>query len=132
LFHSTKSPIFIFCKIFLLLAWYLLFLKEETPTLAEFLKLMAECIGITPQFKVVDDDDDEDVDEYYPSVECGPIDISKALQQLKWKPIPLKDALQPTCNFFEDAWHQFPELLPLDDFSEDMISLLKERYKRTV
>lgn len=38
-----------------------------------------------------------------PSVERGPIDISKAVQHLDWKPTDIQDAIKDTFTFYNDA-----------------------------
>jgi len=40
---------------------------------------------------------------FYPSVDCGMIDISKAKQEIEWKPTSLEQAVRETYEFFQDA-----------------------------
>lgn len=40
---------------------------------------------------------------YYPSVDCGMINIDKAKKQFGWKPTKLRDAVKDTYEFFKDA-----------------------------
>lgn len=90
----------------------------ETPTLKEYLELVGEILQVKPKFVFASDfpsSDSEDSSSssssdlsisYFPSVDFGPIDISKVLDTLPWKPTSLKNALIPTCLFFEEAWYK--------------------------
>jgi hypothetical protein len=115
------------------------FNQSETPTLQEFIELIGAQLQIKPkfyQFEFSDNDDDDgsgsepELDEYYPSVEFGPIDISKALQSLSWKPTPLKRAVDDTCQFFQDAWTQYVSERRecTEDFSRQMMEMLHKIY----
>ena len=44
----------------------------------------------------------DDTCDYYPSVTCGPLDISRAMaiQQVPWRPTPLAECLAKTTDFF--------------------------------
>lgn len=43
---------------------------------------------------------------FYPSVDCGPINNSKAKQVLGFTPRPIEEAIQETVDFFLNA-HKF-------------------------
>lgn len=114
---------------------------QETPTLQQFLEEMARQLHTTVHFIEVNQPEDSDssdsdsentsqdsINEYYPSVSFGPVDISKALRHLQWKPTTMKEALAVTCQFFENATKEFPDLVPIDDFSEGMIATINQMY----
>jgi hypothetical protein len=106
------------------------------------LECISKVLGIRPTFKEANqelqDDDDSSTSssssslsmEFLPSVDFGPVDITKALTTLSWKPTPMMDAVRDTTNFCERAWFDFPEERPLDDFTEDMILYLNTIYDR--
>lgn len=49
------------------------------------------------------DDDHSDVSaDFYPSVDCGPISIRSAIQNLGWCPTPLVEVLSESTRFFVD------------------------------
>jgi len=45
--------------------------------------------------------------EWFPSVECGPLDISKALRLLAWNPTPMAEWISLAC-----AWYALPSNRP--------------------
>jgi len=113
---------------------------SETPTLREYLDLTAAALGCAAHFAQVpvspetcsgseSDSSSANLLEYFPSVDFGPIDTSKALAQLDWRPTPLAAALQATCVFFEDAWHRFPDqrARAIDDLPDDVRDELCKR-----
>ena len=40
---------------------------------------------------------------YYPSVDCGMINIDKATSDIAWEPTKLRDAVEDTYEFFKEA-----------------------------
>ena len=40
---------------------------------------------------------------FYPSVECGALDINKAKIKLQWDPTPFTEAIKETNKFFMEA-----------------------------
>lgn len=71
------------------------------------------------------------VSKYLPSVSCGPVDNSRAKKSFNWRPTPLRDALQITCDFFDNAWYTYPRETSqvLCGFMEEQRLLLQEAYK---
>lgn len=108
---------------------------EETPTLKEYLEMVANCIHVSPQFRDVDEEIDsmgstDSYEQFLPSVSFGPIDNSKAKRVLGFKPTPMKEAIKITCDWFEDAWNLYYEEVPLDSFENgEMRKLIKKAYK---
>ena len=47
---------------------------------------------------------------YYPSVDCGCLNISKAKEILQWTPTPIEEALRDTTEFFSRADKYLKEL----------------------
>lgn len=45
---------------------------------------------------------DNHADEWFPSVECGFLDISKAKQLLEWTPTPTRTWMEDTCAWYTD------------------------------
>ena len=84
---------------------------EEQMNLKEFVKLTNELLldqleikskrNITKytESKGDSDDNSKDCEGFYPSVDCGPISISKATRELKFKPTPLVDAIKESIKF---------------------------------
>eukprot|EP01114_Cavostelium_apophysatum_P017919 TRINITY_DN5422_c0_g1_i1.p1 TRINITY_DN5422_c0_g1~~TRINITY_DN5422_c0_g1_i1.p1 ORF type:complete len:362 (+),score=52.19 TRINITY_DN5422_c0_g1_i1:200-1285(+) len=109
--------------------------QVETPTLLEYLQTAAEILAITPKFNFETSDNNSDsdsssesLDEYLPSVNFGPIDISLALSSLPWKPTPFRAALEKTCAFFEDAYFRYHEKIPIEDWPEEKQRSVAEAY----
>jgi nucleoside-diphosphate-sugar epimerase len=76
---------------------------EEKISLKAFIEKIAGMIGVD---KVNFIDEKKLVKAgkfFYPSVECGPLNISKAKTQLGFVPSKLDDALRETCEFFDKA-----------------------------
>ncbi len=79
--------------------------------------------------------------EWLPSVDFGPIDITKATHipfpssnsssNSNWEPTPLERGLQITCKFFEDAWNRYPSLHPTDEFPIELKQRLGLIYNRS-
>jgi len=46
---------------------------------------------------------------FYPSVECGPLNINKAKRKLNWSPSPLESAIAKTNSFFIKAKEKYTE-----------------------
>ena len=74
---------------------------DHIVTLGEFLEMMAETLGI----KKVSYDRTRNANiHWYPSVNRGPMNITKILTRLPtWKPSSFKEALRISCQFFKHA-----------------------------
>eukprot|EP00295_Goniomonas_pacifica_P036556 CAMPEP_0175958780 /NCGR_PEP_ID=MMETSP0108-20121206/34432_1 /TAXON_ID=195067 ORGANISM="Goniomonas pacifica, Strain CCMP1869" /NCGR_SAMPLE_ID=MMETSP0108 /ASSEMBLY_ACC=CAM_ASM_000204 /LENGTH=268 /DNA_ID=CAMNT_0017286161 /DNA_START=115 /DNA_END=918 /DNA_ORIENTATION=- len=68
----------------------------ETPTYQEFVGLIASNLATSPSFSASKDAD-------MISVDCGPVDISKACRHLGFTPTPLAVAVRETVEWYEDA-----------------------------
>jgi hypothetical protein len=44
----------------------------------------------------------------YPTVNSGPMDISKAKEVLGFSPTPIEEAVRQTVHFYEEAFYAFP------------------------
>ncbi len=66
--------------------------------------------------------------EFLPSVDFGPIDISKALATLQWKPTPMREALKATCDFCDRAWFEYPDERPTGDFASYVTEKIEDVY----
>lgn len=73
---------------------------RETVTLEELLRIMAKHLGIA---EVEFDRSNEGGLRYYPSVKRGPVDISMALNYLRWNPHKLDTGIKKTVQFYEYA-----------------------------
>lgn len=71
---------------------------RETVTLEELLRIMAKHLGIS---EVKFDRSNEYGVRYFPSVNRGPVDISMALEYLKWNPHKLETGIKKTVQFYE-------------------------------
>ncbi|XP_057293697.1 dTDP-D-glucose 4,6-dehydratase-like [Hydractinia symbiolongicarpus] len=104
---------------------------KEDVTLRSLFTEIGACLNITN----MEFDYDENTAWFrYPSVEKGPIDITKAELIFDWKPTKFIDAAQQTCAFFENAMVEpayakerevmlaefIEEALP-DDFTDDQL-----------
>ncbi|CAD5122269.1 DgyrCDS10712 [Dimorphilus gyrociliatus] len=78
---------------------------EETPTLTEFLKEIEANLGVRKaNYKVV-----EEGIYAYPDVRRGPVDISRAKEELQFKPTSLKEVVRRTIKYYEDAMSKLPK-----------------------
>eukprot|EP01100_Stratorugosa_tubuloviscum_P011420 TRINITY_DN5090_c2_g1_i1.p1 TRINITY_DN5090_c2_g1~~TRINITY_DN5090_c2_g1_i1.p1 ORF type:complete len:396 (-),score=151.64 TRINITY_DN5090_c2_g1_i1:60-1247(-) len=122
----------------------------EQPNLKQFLDLMSHYLKIDTRYynrfenqiknsnvnnndsnnsDTESDDDDDDATEYYPSVSCGPIDITKAINELQgWKPTPLANAIEITCKFFDDAWFNFENDRPVKRYSKQARQIIHNHF----
>ena len=74
---------------------------EETFTLRYILDGMAEELQVKDKVEVVDE---EQGNFYlYPSVKRGPVDVSKAYENLSWRPTDWDEAFAETVQFYNDA-----------------------------
>lgn len=126
--------------------------QSETPTLRAYLQAIADILKLgnlsyyeKPESSSEEEEDEEESDEsdesddseaaddtdceWLPSVDFGPVSITKATNSLRWKPTPLADALRETCYWFEDAWTTYPSMRPIQDFSREMKKALKRVYR---
>jgi len=101
----------------------------ETPTLEEYLNLIGEQLKVKINFTA--DISDEDREEFYPSVDFGTLDITRALTELNWKPKTLTEALTKTSNFYVTAWHKYPGNKPKLHFPKSVLKVLNERLSIT-
>eukprot|EP01124_Arcella_intermedia_P019727 TRINITY_DN2704_c0_g1_i1.p1 TRINITY_DN2704_c0_g1~~TRINITY_DN2704_c0_g1_i1.p1 ORF type:complete len:415 (-),score=75.39 TRINITY_DN2704_c0_g1_i1:38-1282(-) len=98
--------------------------QEETPTLEQYLRTVASCIGVRPQFLL----SDKVLYRWLPSVKCGPVSIEKAKRMLKWRPTPMGRALEETCAWHEAAWGMFPKKRPVAHLPVSAIVRLEGSY----
>jgi nucleoside-diphosphate-sugar epimerase len=68
---------------------------SEMVTLLEFLVLMKEFCSSQKKIQVVDQN--SYCTKFLPSVDCGPINISKAIKEINFKPTPLVSSKQHNC-----------------------------------
>jgi len=107
---------------------------KETPTLKEFIDEIGKSIGISniKYFSQEESSSDSccqgELEEYYPSVDFGPLDTTKAIKILDFKSTPFTQSLKETSKFFKDAWNKYPEDRPIDDFSEEMVDSLEDLF----
>lgn len=81
------------------LAWH------QTVTLQQLLTQIGVCLNITePKFI-------EGLLHFYPSVSRGAVDVTKAMDRLKWKPTPMTRAVCDLCAFYDQAASDFPHEL---------------------
>lgn len=81
------------------LAW------RQTVTLRQLLTQIGVCLNMTePKFT-------EGQLHFYPSVSRGAIDVTKAVDKLKWKPTPMARAICDLCAFYDQAASDFPHEL---------------------
>ena len=76
---------------------------QETPTLDQLICDIHRVVngGTSGSESVSYHSDSEDVRQIYPSVERGPIDISKATALLGWDPTPWEEVVRETVQFYE-------------------------------
>ncbi|EDO45925.1 predicted protein [Nematostella vectensis] len=73
---------------------------KEMVTLEEFIKLLGEHVGVPDvQFDKVE----ERGATYFPSVQRGPLNITKAEKMLPWKPTALSRVIKKTAEFYSYA-----------------------------
>lgn len=71
---------------------------DETISLKDLFTTMARFLG-NESINIVDGE----LGIGFPSVTRGPVDILKAINLLDWKPTPIKQALQDTIQFYNEA-----------------------------
>ncbi|KAK2156835.1 hypothetical protein LSH36_204g08008 [Paralvinella palmiformis] len=95
---------------------------QETPTLQGLLlKISSRIQGIDTCCKIIFTSNTE-VPHIYPSVENGPIDITKSKSLLNWDPTPLDEAVDRTVIFYENLQNQSG----YEDSKHDMFETLCE------
>jgi hypothetical protein len=97
----------------------------ETPTLFEFLQCMEKQMAITAHFNL-EEQDSLSIEEFYPSVDFGSINITKAITELDWRPTAMDIAMRLTCEFYKSAWHLYPQNRPTDYFSDEIVKFLEK------
>ncbi|EAR95790.2 NAD-dependent epimerase/dehydratase (macronuclear) [Tetrahymena thermophila SB210] len=78
---------------------------EEVITLKQMIEQIAKIMDI----KLVNIKNTDNASKFYPSVDCGPIDITLAKQMLGWNPTPLEEVLEKTVTFFKQAKGKYRE-----------------------
>ena len=94
------------------LAW------PQTVTLQQILTQIAECINVTGVNFA------NGQLHFYPSVTRGVIDVDKAVDMLKWRPTPMREAICQLCAFYDQAATDFPNELAkvIEDLSHHFAS----------
>jgi len=92
------------------------FAQDENPSLKEYLLEMAKILHIPLEFEVSDEKLLENL-RHLPSVDFGPISTEKAKKTFNWKPTPMKEALEVTCLWHEEAWFKYPNRRPISQFN---------------
>lgn len=93
-----------------------------TVTLKALLELMAATLRVGPlKFDVIPTTSDTKADAFFPSVERGPVDVSRAVQSLGWDPDPLAVAMLPVCQFYVTMLlDKHPDAMdPVEEFLKD-------------
>ena len=75
---------------------------KETPTYDRFLLYIDEVLDVNNEHVIGEDDDEIHL---YPSVDCGPINVDKAVELLGWSTTTFEEAVQETVMFNEMAMH---------------------------
>ncbi len=73
----------------------------EDVNLEEFLRVVQTALGLQEVKVDVTWDDRTEVPQIFPSVERGPVDISKATSKLQWSPTSLKHVVRYTVDFYK-------------------------------
>jgi len=94
---------------------------HEAITLHDLLKEIASVLKVKLETRL-----EEDAHTFYPSVTCGPLDCSKAITTLDWKPTPLKKVIAETTQFFTGE----TKLKYVDEYEEAIENLPKRLRKR--
>ena len=76
---------------------------SENLTLPEFLQKIKISLGLQNCKVNISSDDGDEVPQIYPSVERGPIDITKAKSTLNWLPTPMDSAIHETTEFYKEV-----------------------------
>lgn len=92
--------------------------SQETVSLQQYLDLIGTVVDRAPVIKMVPKGSNN-TDDFFPSVECGPIDVSKAMRMLPWKPRPLKQWLSATCRWYVEHLADMKTDLDASDSSSD-------------
>ena len=93
------------------------------------METIAKYLGIEKPHIQIQDRKAEWFPEFLPSVDFGPINITKALNELNWKPSSFETMMEITTKFFEEAWHKYPNLRPISDFSKSMQRDIMKAYE---
>ena len=76
---------------------------SQTLTLPEFLQKIKISLGLQNYKLNISTEDGDQVPQIYPSVERGPIDITKAKSTLNWLPTPIDSATLETVKFYKEV-----------------------------
>lgn len=94
----------------------------DTITLRALLGLMASTLRAGPlKYNVIPTTSETKADALFPSVERGPVDVSRAVRSLGWDPEPLKAAMLPVCQFYvKMLLEKHPDTMdPVKEFLKD-------------
>jgi len=97
--------------------------NPETLTLTQFLADMQDALGMDKDTGVVihPHRDEKQHQYFYPSVRKGPVDVTKAINLLDWKPTPWLTALANSVEFYEKAMREDK----YQDQRDEIIQILK-------
>ena len=76
---------------------------SENLTLPEFLQKIKISLGLQNDKLDILTEDGDQVPQIYPSVDRGPIDITKAKSTLNWLPTPIDSAAHKTVEFYKEV-----------------------------
>ncbi|XP_064641197.1 uncharacterized protein LOC135496024 [Lineus longissimus] len=110
--------------------------RETNLTLELLLREMADALGLIDPIYSFVDAEDTDARALYPSVQKGPLDVSKIKRVLGFEPTPLKEAIQETVAFYIEAIESgkySDQLLKMEDlFTKFKLLAGPSRYKQLI
>ncbi len=103
---------------------------SENKDLREFLQVAQ--MYVSPMSKSLDilSEDSDEVPQIYPSVDKGPIDISKATAKLGWSPTPLDGVIKSTVEYFRSVVSQQLFLKERKEVYRDLKESLEDMFDK--
>ena len=103
---------------------------SENIHLVEVIRTIEKSLGLQQSKPYVTFDEGEQVPQIYPSVDRGPVDITKAIDRLHWSPTPLDKAITDTVEFYKGVVKQKLFLGERKDVYKDLKESLEDMFEK--
>ena len=103
---------------------------SENKSLTEVIRIMEKSLGLQQSKLCISSDEGDEVPQIYPSVDRGPVDITKAIERLNWSPTALDKAMKETADFYKDVVRQKLFLGERKDVYRDLKESLEDMFEK--